>query len=69
LGRLPGERVEVGRGEDLREPVIDLAEHVGFAQVDVLGVAGSPRPRRTLIQAVAASCLRCCAASAAARPG
>jgi len=30
---------------------------------------GSPRPRRTLIQAVAASCPRCCAASAAARPG
>jgi hypothetical protein len=31
--------------------------------------AGSPRPRRTLIQVVAASCPRCCAASAAARPG
>jgi len=30
---------------------------------------GSPRPRRTLIQAVAASWPRCCAASAAARPG
>jgi hypothetical protein len=30
--------------------------------------AGSPRPRRTLIQAVAASCPRCCAVSAAARP-
>jgi len=35
---------------------------------ELASAAGSPRPRRTVIQAVAASCLRCCPAGAATRP-
>jgi len=45
LGDLGDGRVEGFRGGQFREPVIDVAEHVGLSEVDVFGVADLVRQR------------------------